>query len=85
MGKGCAFMGLGRYDESLSYFDQALKIAPGIREAQVYKGMALYVSGKHEEAMDIEGFRTEFMGRFKEELLKKTKPSGSSETEEKPS
>ena len=74
-GKGCALMGLGEYNESLNYFDNALKIDPHIKEAMIYKGMALYLSGKYDEAMDIEHFRTEFVGRFKEELLKKKKPS----------
>lgn len=73
-GKGCALMGLGKYDESLTYFDNALKIDPHIKEALIYKGMALYLSGKYDEAMDIEHFRTEFVGRFKEELLKKKEP-----------
>ncbi|MGH7771791.1 MAG: MBL fold metallo-hydrolase [Candidatus Binatia bacterium] len=74
-GKGCALMGLGEYNESLTYFDNALKRDPHIKEAMIYKGMALYLSGKYDEAMDIEHFRTEFVGRFKEELLKKKKPS----------
>jgi glyoxylase-like metal-dependent hydrolase (beta-lactamase superfamily II) len=74
-GKGCALLGLGKYNESLSYFENALRIEPRMKEAQVYKGVALYLSGKYDEAMDIQVFRTEFVGRFKEELLKKGKPA----------
>jgi tetratricopeptide (TPR) repeat protein len=74
-GKGCALMGLGQYVESLSCFDSALKRQPNMKETLIYKGMALYFSGRHEEAMDIEAFRTEFVGRFKEELRKKIEPS----------
>ena len=75
-GKGCALMGVGRYDESLPYFEGALQQDPRMKDALVYKGMALYLSGRQEAAMDIEAFRTEFVGRFKEELRKKTDPSG---------
>jgi glyoxylase-like metal-dependent hydrolase (beta-lactamase superfamily II) len=74
MGKGCALLGLGRYDESLYHFDSALRVNPNMRDAQVYKGMALYLSGSYDAAMDIEAFRVEFVGRFKDELLRKAKP-----------
>jgi glyoxylase-like metal-dependent hydrolase (beta-lactamase superfamily II) len=74
-GKGCALLGLGRYEESLSQFDSALQVNPRMKEAQVYKGMALYLSGAYDAAMDIEAFRTEFVGKFKDELLRKSKPS----------
>jgi glyoxylase-like metal-dependent hydrolase (beta-lactamase superfamily II) len=74
-GKGCALLELGRYEESLPYFDQALKVKPGMTEALMHKGMALYLAGRYDEAMGIEAFRTQFVGRFREELLKKTKPS----------
>lgn len=73
--KGCALMELGRCEESLDYFERALTTNPNMREVLMYKGMALYLSGRHEEAMRIEAFRTQFVGRFREELLKKTKPS----------
>jgi glyoxylase-like metal-dependent hydrolase (beta-lactamase superfamily II) len=68
--RGYALMGLGKYRESLPFFDEALRASPGMKDAQVYKGMALYLSGNPEEALDIEPFRTEFAGRFKEEVLK---------------
>ncbi len=71
IGKGYALMGLGKYQESIKLFDEALKIKPGMKDASVYKGMALYLAGNYDEAMEIEHFRTEFMGRFKEELRKK--------------
>ncbi len=74
-GTGCALMGLGRYGESLDYFENALKVNPKMREAQVYKGMALYLSGDYDAAMDVEAFRTEFVGKFKDELLRKAKAS----------
>jgi hydroxyacylglutathione hydrolase len=74
VGKGYALLGLGQYDESIKCFDAALRIRPGMKDALVYKGMALHLAGKHEEAMEIEPFRTEFVGRFKEELLRNRKP-----------
>jgi tetratricopeptide (TPR) repeat protein len=66
-------MGLGKYEDSLKYLDDVLKIDPEIKEAQVYKGMALYFLGRYDEAMDIEVFRTEFSERFKEQLDKQKK------------
>jgi glyoxylase-like metal-dependent hydrolase (beta-lactamase superfamily II) len=77
IGKGYALLGLARYEESIRFFDEALKIKPGMKDALMYKGMALYLAGKCDEAMEIEHFRTEFVGRFKEELLKRTRTSGS--------
>ena len=74
VGKGYALMGLGQYDESIRCFDEALRIRPGLRDALVYKGMALHLAGRHEEAMDIEPFRMEFMGRFRDEILRTSKP-----------
>lgn len=76
MGKGTALMGLGQYEASQEFFDQALNLKPDDKEALVYKGMALYLAGKYDEAMDIEPFRVEYAGRVKEELLKKSQPSG---------
>lgn len=75
VGRGYALMGLGQFEESVKCFDAALRITPGLRDALVYKGMALHLSGNHEEAMDIEPFRTEFMGRFRSELLKASRPA----------
>jgi len=83
IGKGYALMGLGRYGESIKFFDEALRVNSGVKEALVYKGMALYLAGNYDEAMEIEHFRTEFVGRFKEELLKKKMPASSSDAEGK--
>jgi hydroxyacylglutathione hydrolase len=80
VGKGYALMGLGRYEESVPYFDEALKVAPGMKDASIYKGMALYLAGNYDAAMEIDPFRKEFVGRFKEELLRKKRPAGSSDT-----
>ena len=84
VGKGYALMGLGRYGESVKYFDEALQVTPGMKDALIYKGMALYLAGNYDAAMEIEPFRTEFVGRFKEELLKKKRPESSSDAEGKP-
>jgi len=78
IGRGYALMGLGRYRESVKFFDEALRENAGVKEALVFKGMALYLAGDYDEAMEIEHFRTEFVGRFKEELLKKKRPPSSS-------
>ncbi len=68
--KGHALLGLQQYAESLPYFDDALAINPEIKEAQVFKGMALTFMGKHDEAMEIEAFKTEFAEKFKTEIDK---------------
>jgi len=74
---GHALLGLGRYLDSIGYFDRALKINPDFEEAQVYKGMGLYLAGKYDEAMDIDIFKREFSHRMKEEILKKTQSGNS--------
>jgi hypothetical protein len=75
MGKGCALMGLAKYEESLPCFEAVLAGNPDLKEAEVYKGMALYLTGRVDEAMDLEAFRAEFSSRIKAELekLEKTK------------
>lgn len=76
LGKGYALMGLGRYEESVTYFDEALQVTPGRKDALIYKGMALYLAGNYDAAMDIEFFRKEFVGRFQGELRKTNKGAG---------
>ncbi len=68
IGRGYAHMGLGSYDESIRLFGEALTVRQGMQEALVYKGMALYLSGRPEEALEIEAFQKEFVGRFKDQL-----------------
>src|SRR3989304_4435841 len=68
VGRGYALLGLGRYEESVNFFDEALKVTPGMKDAMIYKGMALYLAGNYDAAMEIDHFRTEFVGRLKEEL-----------------
>lgn len=63
-------MGLGKNDESLGYFEEALKVQPDFNEALLYKGMALYLSGRVDEAMQVENFEKEFLDRFKDSLGK---------------
>ncbi len=70
VGYGCSLMGLGRYKESLEYFDKAIQIAPDLENAWVYKGLALYLQGDIDKAFDIKEFEQAFTGKLKEELLK---------------
>lgn len=76
LARGYAFMGLGRYEEAIAAFDEVLHRYGDVKEAQIYKGMALYLSGRQDDAMDIEPFRNEFVGRFKEELMQKVSQKG---------
>jgi len=69
---GHALLGLGRYPDSFEYFDRALKINPDFQDAQIYKGMGLYLAGRFDEAMDIDTFRIAFSQRMKEEIVKNT-------------
>lgn len=69
--RGHALLGLGRYVDSFEYFDRALKINPDFQDAQIYKGMGLYLAGRVDEAMDIDTFRIAFSQQMQEELLKK--------------
>jgi glyoxylase-like metal-dependent hydrolase (beta-lactamase superfamily II) len=69
--KGHALLGLGRYLESVPFFDQALALNPEFQEPQIYKGMALYLGGKVDEAMDIEIFQKEFAHRVKQQFANK--------------
>ena len=62
---------MGNYQESITYFDRALALNPEFQDPQMYKGMALYLSGKVDEAMDIEIFQKEFSQRIKQEFDKK--------------
>jgi tetratricopeptide (TPR) repeat protein len=71
LGKGRALLGMGGFQASLEYFDQALEINSQDPEALVNKGLALYLSGRHDEAMDIEIFQKEFAHRVKQEFISK--------------
>jgi len=73
MGKGTALMGLGQYGESLTCFDQALDLRPGDKEALVSKGLALFLSGKTDDALDIEEFRQEYSERITQFLKDSSK------------
>jgi glyoxylase-like metal-dependent hydrolase (beta-lactamase superfamily II) len=78
---GHALLGLQKFAESLPYFDAVLTKDPDSKEAQVFKGMALTFMDRHDEAMQIEAFKTEFMARFKEQIEQRQeelKPSASS-------
>ena len=75
LARGYALMGIGQYDQSIALFDQVLDLKPGLTDALVYKGMALYLSGNYEGAMQIEPFQKEFVARFRDELLKRRGPS----------
>jgi hydroxyacylglutathione hydrolase len=75
LARGYALMGLHKYNESIGEFDAALRIKPDSKEAHVYRGMALYLAGRYDEAMDVAQFRTEFLSRFKHELAKQGKSS----------
>jgi glyoxylase-like metal-dependent hydrolase (beta-lactamase superfamily II) len=70
MGKGSALLALERFRESVTAFDQALKLKPGAKDALISKGLALYLSGRPEEALDIEEFRQGYTENIKQFLAK---------------
>jgi len=53
------------------YFNMVLKRNPAHKMAKMYKGMALYLSGKKEEALKIKEFKVELVERLKKDLEKK--------------
>ncbi len=73
IGKGKALMGVGKYIESVDYFNRVLEIDPKVKDAQVLKGMALYLAGRFDDALEIDGFKEEFVSRFRETLEKRTR------------
>ncbi|MBP8644601.1 MAG: MBL fold metallo-hydrolase [Syntrophobacteraceae bacterium] len=77
LARGYALMGLGSYEASVGVFDRVLREDPKMHDALVYKGMALYLSGRREEAMEITPFRNEFVVRFKEEMARSRRAPGS--------
>ncbi|MGO9315556.1 MAG: MBL fold metallo-hydrolase [Syntrophobacteraceae bacterium] len=81
MGRGSSFLGLGRYDEGLRCFDRVLETMPDNKEALVYKTFAIHLSGRVDEAMQIEEFKKGFIARFKEELLRYAPSENTGNTE----
>jgi cytochrome c-type biogenesis protein CcmH/NrfG len=63
-------LALERFADSVAAFDQALKLKPDAKDALISKGLALYLSGKPEEALDIEEFRREYTENIKQFLTK---------------
>jgi hydroxyacylglutathione hydrolase len=70
LGKGRALLGMGGFPGSMEYFDRALVIKPNDPEALINKGLALYLSGRHDEAMDIDIFQKEFARLVRQELAR---------------
>lgn len=70
IGKGMALMGQEKFAEALDSLEKALLLQPGNKEILINKGLALYLSGRQEEAVEIEAFRETFADKIKEEILK---------------
>jgi hydroxyacylglutathione hydrolase len=68
IGKGMAQMAQEKFTEALVSLDQALLLQPGNKELLINKGLALYLSGRQEEALEIEPFQEAFADKIKEEL-----------------
>jgi superkiller protein 3 len=49
--KGYAIYQMGKYEESLQFFDQALALNPRLHEALTYKGLIYSGFGRHSEAL----------------------------------
>jgi tetratricopeptide (TPR) repeat protein len=71
LGKGRSLLGMGSAPASLEYFNRALEIRPEDPEALMNKGLALYLSGCHDEAMDIAVFQEEFARKVSQEVVGK--------------
>ena len=69
-----------KFAEALKSLDQALLLQPGNKELLVNKGLALYLSGHQEEAMEIEPFQEAFADKIKEEISKHQSKSPASDS-----
>jgi hydroxyacylglutathione hydrolase len=70
IGKGTTFMAQENFAKALITFDEALTLQPGNKEILINKGLALYLSGRDVEAMEIAAFQEAFADKIKEELSK---------------
>ena len=70
IGKGFNLLRLQRFEDSLSCFEAARGFAPEAPEAGVGRGIALWLLGRGEEAMDIPAFEREFSGSLRDEIRK---------------
>jgi tetratricopeptide (TPR) repeat protein len=76
IGKGMAFMAQEKFIEALGVIEQTLAMQPDNKELLINKGLALYLSGRQDEALEIEPFQEAFANQIKEELTQhKTKNS----------
>src|SRR5262245_59923459 len=49
--RGVLLMALGRHDEAIAGFDQALALDPAVADLHSNRGLALYTCGRHHEAI----------------------------------
>ena len=68
--KGFNLLHLGRYADSLSCFEAARGFDSAAPDAAVGRGMALWLLGRGEEAMDIPEFAQAFSGSVRAEIQK---------------
>ena len=50
-GKGDALVGLGRFDEAMRCYEEAIRLEPDLAEAHAGKGYALVRLGRFDEAI----------------------------------
>lgn len=68
--KGFNLLHLQRYADSLSCFEAARGLDPAAADAAIGRGMALWLLGRGEEAMDIPEFERAFSGSLRDEIRK---------------
>ncbi|RLD98774.1 MAG: hypothetical protein DRI91_02365 [Aquificota bacterium] len=76
MGKGYSLLGMGKYKEAIIHFNKILKKNPAHKMANLFSASGPYVSGKHEEALQIDEFKEEFVARFVKEMEKGAQERG---------
>ena len=69
-GKATTLMAMDRYNEALPIFEELAALQPDNKELQVNRGLALYLSGHQDQALEIPAFQEAFAEKIKEELQK---------------
>ena len=70
LGRGFNLLALQRFADSLSCFEAARGLVPESPDAAVGRGIALWLLGRGEEAMDIPEFERAFSGSLRDEIRK---------------
>ncbi|MEO0278658.1 MAG: MBL fold metallo-hydrolase [candidate division WOR-3 bacterium] len=72
LGKAISSIGMGKFDEAMAILDSLKEKYSNVKEVDVYRGICFVLKGEPEKAMEIDGFRMEFVKSF-EKILSREK------------